>query len=145
VAFLPMTRIIFRNLLRGPSTRRYPFVVRPSFASSRGRITIDYPKCIHCGACARRCPANAIVVGKAHKSWRIENFACVTCGLCVRVCPVKCLGMDIDRPAAVRFADLAGRIEEHVTPPTPAAGPAQGNPDSAAGSGPEASPGAASA
>jgi ech hydrogenase subunit F len=119
VAFLPMTRIIFRNLLAGPSTRRYPYVVRPNFAASRGRITIDYPKCIHCGACARRCPANAIAVGKAPKSWRIENFACVTCGLCVRVCPVKCLGMDKDRPKSVLFADLAGRVEEHVSPAPP--------------------------
>jgi formate hydrogenlyase subunit 6/NADH:ubiquinone oxidoreductase subunit I len=126
-----MARIIFRNLLAGPATRRFPYVVRPSFAASRGRITIDYPRCIHCGACARRCPANAIVVGKAPKSWRIENFACVTCGLCVRVCPVKCLDMDIDRPKAVLFADLAGRIEEHITPPaTPL--PAEGGPGGAA-------------
>jgi len=121
VAVLPMTRILFRNLIQGPATRRYPFVVRPSFPSSRGRITIDYPKCIHCGACDRRCPANAIKVSKDPKSWKIEHFACVTCGLCVKVCPVKCLDMAIDRPKAVRFADLAGRVDEHVTPPAPAA------------------------
>ena len=50
-----MTRILLRNLLQGPATRRYPLVVRPSFAASRGRITIDYPKCIHCGACLWNC------------------------------------------------------------------------------------------
>jgi len=115
--FLPMARIIFRNLLSKPATRLFPFVVRPSFASSRGRIAIDYPACIHCGACSRRCPAAAIVVGKEPKSWRIDNFACVTCGLCVKVCPKKCLFMEIERPAAVAFADLAGRVEYHETPP----------------------------
>jgi ech hydrogenase subunit F len=119
VIFLPMARIIFRNLVSKPATRMYPYEVRPSFASSRGRIAIDYPACIHCGACDRRCPAAAIQVGKEPKSWRIDNFACVTCGLCVKVCPKKCLSMGIDRPKAVAFADLEGRIEYHVAPPAP--------------------------
>jgi ech hydrogenase subunit F len=121
VIFLPMARIIFRNLLARPATRLYPYAVRESFAECRGRIAIDYPACIHCGACSRRCPAAAIAVGKDPKSWRIDNFACVTCGLCVRVCPKKCLFMQNERPKAVLFADLAGRIESHVTPPAPAA------------------------
>jgi len=115
VALLPMARIVIKNLLTGPATRRYPYVVRENFASCRGRITIDYPACIHCGACSRRCPADAIIVGKDPKSWRIDNFACVTCGLCVRVCPKKCLFMENERPKPVDFADLAGRIEEHTS------------------------------
>lgn len=118
-----MTRIVLRNLLSGPATRRYPYVTRPAIAGSRGRISIDYPQCIHCGACARRCPAKAIVVGKEPKSWRIDNFACVTCGLCIRVCPKKCLGMKDERPASVEFSDLEGRVEEHVSPVAPAPSP----------------------
>ncbi len=118
-----MTRILLQNLLHGPATRRYPYVTRPAIPGSRGRITIDYPQCIHCGACARRCPAKAIVVGKDPKSWRIDNFACVTCGLCVRVCPKKCLFMEDERPAPVEFANLEGRIEEHVTPAESASAP----------------------
>ena len=113
MALLPMARIVFKNLISGPATRRYPFVVRPAFESSRGRIAIDYPECIHCGACDRRCPAKAITVVREPKSWRIDNFACVTCGLCVRVCPKKCLRMETERPKAVDFANLADRIEEH--------------------------------
>jgi formate hydrogenlyase subunit 6/NADH:ubiquinone oxidoreductase subunit I len=110
-----MVRVLFKNFLTGPATRRYPYVVRPAFEASRGVIKIDYPKCIHCGACARRCPASAIQVGRDPKSWRIENFACVTCGLCVKVCPVHCLRMERERPAPTDFADRAGRVEEHVT------------------------------
>ena len=113
MALLPMARIVFKNLISGPATRRYPFVVRPAFESSRGRIAIDYPECIHCGACDRRCPAKAITVVREPKSWRIDNFACVTCGLCVRVCPKKCLRMETERPKAVDFANLADLIEEH--------------------------------
>jgi ferredoxin len=81
VALLPMFRIVIKNLLTGPATRRYPYVVRENFASCRGRVTIDYPACIHCGACSRRCPAAAIIVGKEPKSWRIDNFACDAGGL----------------------------------------------------------------
>jgi ech hydrogenase subunit F len=132
VPLLPMTRIVLKNLFSGPSTRRFPYVVRPAFAEARGRIAIDYPECIHCGACMRRCPAQAIVVGKDPKSWRIDNFACVTCGLCVRVCPKKCLRMENERPAAVDFSDLAGRTEAHVTPAQPAApNPEAGGPTGA--------------
>jgi formate hydrogenlyase subunit 6/NADH:ubiquinone oxidoreductase subunit I len=119
-----MTRIVIRNLLAGPATRRYPYVVRPAFAESRGRIAIDYPQCIHCGACDRRCPAKAITVVKEPKSWSIDAFACVTCGLCVRVCPKKCLSMGNERPKAVAFANIAGRVETHSTPPAPPAPPA---------------------
>lgn len=115
MALLQMARVVLKNLVSGPVTRRYPRVARPGFESSRGRIAIDYPRCIHCGACSRRCPANAIIVGKEPKSWRIEHFACVACGLCVRVCPVKCLRMKTERPKAVRFEDLAGRVEAHTS------------------------------
>jgi ech hydrogenase subunit F len=118
-----MARIVFKNLLSGPATRRFPYVVRPAFDASRGRITIDYPSCIHCGACAKRCPAKAIAVSREPKSWSIDNFACVTCGLCVRVCPKKCLQMETERPHPTLFADKAGRGESHMTPQEePAAG-----------------------
>jgi len=121
VPLLSMSRIILKNLFAGPATRRYPYVTRAAIAGSRGRIVIDYPQCIHCGACARRCPAKAIAVGREPKSWRIDNFACVTCGLCIRVCPKKCLGMDAERPASVEFSDLAGRVEAYESPPEPPA------------------------
>jgi formate hydrogenlyase subunit 6/NADH:ubiquinone oxidoreductase subunit I len=125
-----MARFVLGNLLAGPSTRRYPYVVRPPIAEGRGRIAIDYPACIHCGACDRRCPAAAIKVGKEPKSWRIDRFACVACGLCVRVCPKKCLRMEAERPRAAAFADLASRVEAHESPPAaaPLAGPPAGPP-----------------
>lgn len=114
-----MTRLVLGNLVAGPSTRRYPHVVRPSVAGSRGRVVIDYPACIHCGACARRCPANAISVGKDPKSWSIDRFSCVSCALCVRVCPKKCLAMNEERPRVLAFADLASRVERHEVPSAP--------------------------
>jgi formate hydrogenlyase subunit 6/NADH:ubiquinone oxidoreductase subunit I len=126
-----MARIALRNLFHKPATRRYPFVVREPWATSRGHITIEFDKCILCGACDRHCPANAIKVERAAGSWWIDRFACVNCGECVVVCPVKCLHMDNKRATTVAFADLAGRQEKHVrvvAPKAPAA-PAQPKPE----------------
>jgi formate hydrogenlyase subunit 6/NADH:ubiquinone oxidoreductase subunit I len=130
-----MTKIAFRNMFTRPATRRYPFKVREPFAESRGRIVIDFPACIFCGACAKHCPANAIETERPGKTWNIDHFACVSCAACVRACPKKCLSMDTHRPKSVDFADLAGRREEHRAPPE-AASPA------ASGTSPAASPAA---
>jgi len=127
MTLLPMSRIALRNLFSKPATRRYPFVVREPFAATRGRIVIDYPACIHCLACAKRCPADAIVVDREAKTWAIDRFACVICGACVRACPKKCLAITNERSRAVDFADLEGRVERHSSPlPETAAGPAVG-------------------
>ena len=66
------------------------------------RAQIDYEKCKECGACARACPYNAIVVTErpcyAHCpvdaiSWNDNGIAvineekCINCGQCVDSCP----------------------------------------------------------
>lgn len=85
---------IFKNLKKGPATRRYPFVKRELFKASRGSVKgIDPDKCIFCGLCARKCPANAITVDRNSKTWEINPFKCVICGACSEVCPKKCLSM----------------------------------------------------
>jgi formate hydrogenlyase subunit 6/NADH:ubiquinone oxidoreductase subunit I len=114
-----MTRIALRNLVTKPATRRYPFVVREPFAATRGRIVIDFPTCIHCMACAKHCPADAIVVDRLAKSWSIDRFACVVCGACVRACPKDCLAMENKRQATLDFAAVPASIERHVAPASP--------------------------
>ena len=122
MAFIPMARTALRNLFTKPATRRYPFVVRPTYPTSRGRILNDFPKCILCSMCAKHCPADAIVVDKAAGLWRIDRFACVICGACIRACPVKCLSMGNERPTALDFSDAAGRVHEHRREAVPTAG-----------------------
>ncbi len=66
------------------------------------RSEIDYTKCKECGACARACPYNAIVVTErpcyAHCpvqaiSWdenkiaQIDEAKCINCGQCENACP----------------------------------------------------------
>jgi len=83
---------IFKNLVSKPATRMYPFVKREPFENSRGHISgCDIDKCIFCGICQRKCPADAIVVDKAEKSWEIDQFRCVICNACTEACPKKCI------------------------------------------------------
>ena len=119
MSFLPMARIALRNLVQKPATRRYPSVVREPFAATRGRVVIDFATCIHCMACAKHCPADAIVVERGEKTWSIDRFACVVCGACIRACPKDCLAMESGRPPVLDFAAAALAVERHQAPPSP--------------------------
>jgi len=49
------------------------------------RYTIDKAKCVGCTACARVCPANAII-GERKQPHTINNETCIKCGQCFEVC-----------------------------------------------------------
>ncbi|HZD44082.1 MAG TPA: 4Fe-4S binding protein, partial [Methanomicrobiales archaeon] len=74
---------------------------------TRGHVTIDPARCISCGLCMRRCPAQAIRVDKAEKVWEIDRFRCIACDACVEGCPTKCLTMETEyiAPATERAVD----------------------------------------
>ncbi len=83
---------IAKNTFSKPYTRKYPFEVRPHFPGERGKLVIEEDKCIFCGICARKCPANALTVTrKPDQAWQFERFRCILCGACVEACPKKCL------------------------------------------------------
>ena len=48
-------------------------------------LKYDPEKCISCGACAERCPMEAISLNE--DGICLHNNACVRCGQCVTVCP----------------------------------------------------------
>jgi ech hydrogenase subunit F len=84
---------IFSKLTSAPDTRRYPAEKRVPPAGTRGHIDVEIEKCTFCGACQKRCPANALDVKRDPKSWTLNPYACIICGYCVEVCPKKCIIM----------------------------------------------------
>lgn len=91
MAMFKMGKMVLRSLFKKPATLMYPVVPRQYFEGTRGHIAIQEEACILCGICQKKCPANAITVDKANRTWTIERMQCVQCSGCVVVCPKKCL------------------------------------------------------
>ena len=97
------------NLFRKPATLMYPFKPRAYFPITRGHITIDFSRCIHCTICAKKCPTDAIAVDRPNKEWKIDHLRCIACGSCIDNCPRKCLQMNnVYRPP------VCGSDEHHI-------------------------------
>ena len=58
-----------------------------------GKPVSDPAKCVYCTLCARKCPAGAIEVDRANKTWKLDEEKCVGCGTCAEACPKKCIIM----------------------------------------------------
>jgi len=92
-----MVKELLRTLIKKPVTRKYPYERREIPERFRGKIVIDYDKCIGCGLCARFCPAIAIKMvfietskGKRRKPL-VQVYRCIFCGQCALVCPRKAI------------------------------------------------------
>ena len=53
----------------------------------------DPSKCVYCTLCAKKCPAGAITVDRAAKTWTLDEEKCIGCGTCHEVCPKHCIIM----------------------------------------------------
>ena len=58
-----------------------------------GKPVQDASKCVYCTICARKCPAGALTVDRAAKTWVLDEDMCVGCGTCADACPKKCIIM----------------------------------------------------
>ena len=58
-----------------------------------GKPVSDPSKCVYCTLCAKKCPAGAIEVDRAAKTWKLDDEKCVGCGTCAAACPKKCIIM----------------------------------------------------
>lgn len=58
---------------------------------------VDIEKCINCGACAKKCPSNAIYLPFAQaipQAYLIEREKCNKCGACMQVCPREAINIE---------------------------------------------------
>lgn len=58
-----------------------------------GKPVNDPSRCVYCTLCAKKCPAGAIEVDRANKTWKLDDEKCVACGTCAEACPKKCIIM----------------------------------------------------
>jgi len=58
-----------------------------------GKPVSDPSKCVFCTLCAKKCPAEALTVDRAAKTWTLDEDKCVACGTCADACPKKCIIM----------------------------------------------------
>lgn len=88
-----MFKLLKTILKNGEATVKYPFAPLEVPNDFRGKPELDAAQCISCGACARACPANAIVIENDTKSmartWELSVARCIYCGRCEEVCPTK--------------------------------------------------------
>lgn len=91
MAYLEMSKLALKWVLKKPATTRYPFEPRRAIARSRGRLVFTKDNCVYCTVCAKKCPTGALVVIRAQKKWAIDRLLCITCGYCVEACPKKSL------------------------------------------------------
>lgn len=125
---IEMLKFITKNLFNKPATRMYPSYERPAFERTRGRIVFSPQNCILCSICARKCPADAIVVDRAKGEWKLNAFRCVTCGECVTSCPKRCIVMTTERRHSAdeleiisHNIDVPKPVPKNVPPKAPAA------------------------
>ena len=79
------------SVFKKPETTCYPFEKKPAPEGLKGHVVNDVDTCILCGICAKRCPAGAITVDRAARTWEVDGFRCIQCFVCVRECPKNCL------------------------------------------------------
>lgn len=104
--------LTLKSLFSKRATRRYPVEKRDEFPRARGQIDmIDIEKCIFCGLCQRKCPADSILVEKNESKWTYWPYKCVACGACVSACPTKDIEMLQERPP-ITTDNMTARIYE---------------------------------
>jgi len=114
---LPFFKTIFSSLGKKPSTYAFPYAPMQKDPLVRGRVDIDIDACIFCNICARRCPADAIIVSKERRELAIARFQCIVCAACVEACPKKCIVMhpQLDAVSDVVSIDtLVAKAQSHT-------------------------------
>ena len=86
-------KVLFRNLLEGPSTDPFPLGETFTPARLRGRAKVDPNLCVGCGVCRHVCAAGAINISQlpdgSGYTITIWQNSCCLCASCRHYCPTK--------------------------------------------------------
>ncbi len=111
-------KVLFRNLLEGPSTD--PFPLGPTFTPERlrGKAVIDPELCVGCGVCRHVCTAGAIDISpkpdKSGYTITIWRDSCCLCAACRHYCPTGAMSISNDWHLAHPESEKYELLEQHT-------------------------------
>lgn len=111
-------KVLFRNLLDGPSTD--PFPLGPTFTPERlrGKAVIDPDLCMGCGVCKHVCTAGAIDIrpkeDKSGYTITIWRDSCCLCASCRHYCPTGAMSITNDWHLAHPESEKYTLLEQHT-------------------------------
>lgn len=84
-----LMREVWTNLLKKPTTVKYPYEKTPIPQTYRGKHELIRERCTGCGLCAAICPASAITMRVVNEKIfpEINLSKCIFCYQCEDVCP----------------------------------------------------------
>lgn len=106
--------ILFRNLLKGPSTDPFPFGETFTPKGLRGRIDFDASKCSGCRMCEHVCAGGAIRFDDSPEGlqFTLWHNSCTFCGLCEHYCIPRAIHLTEDWHLAHKQEDKYRMIEQ---------------------------------
>lgn len=109
-------KVLFRNVLQGPSTDPFPLGETFTPDRQRGRVKIDPDLCMGCGMCKYSCAAGAIDIrpqpeGKGFTITVWRNSCCL-CASCRHYCPTGAATLTNDWHTAHAQEDKYNIIEQ---------------------------------
>lgn len=111
-------KVLFRNLLEGPSTDPFPLGETFTPERLRGKAVVDPDLCMGCGICRHSCAAGAINISPLpdRKGFTITIWqnSCCLCASCRHYCPTGAMSITTDWHTAHPESEKFNRIEQQT-------------------------------
>lgn len=108
-------KIVLRNILKGPSTEKYPFEDSPAPEKLRGKIKHNPETCMVCHMCEHVCAGGAIRIQESKDKEGVDfvvwHNSCAFCGLCEYYCPTGAIHLTNDYHTAHLQQDKYNYVE----------------------------------
>lgn len=111
-------KVLFRNVLDGPSTDPFPLGDTFTPERLRGKCVVDPDLCMGCGVCKNVCAANAIDISpkedKSGYTITVWRNSCCLCASCRHYCPTGAMSITNDWHHAHAQEDKFKVLEQHT-------------------------------